>query len=168
MTVGDGLPQPLRHYTWPTVVERLQRWAGEVKRDIDTPDLWAELQRDRELLTSTRYEDVENTPFTSDEQAKIAERLEQIKEYIRATYELTADQYATIDARLDHLEGAAGRVGRIDWRNQLLGVFLGLLVDAVLPAEPVRQTLIVVLRGLAGLFGADGVPELPGAPSDLV
>jgi len=86
MAVSKDLPRPLEHYTWPTVEERIQRWAEEVKRDVETPDLWAQLQREREILTGARYEDVENTPFTSDEQAEIAEQLRQIKEFVKETY----------------------------------------------------------------------------------
>lgn len=39
--------------SWPTVEERVERWAQDVQRDIETPDLWAELQREREILTRT-------------------------------------------------------------------------------------------------------------------
>jgi len=169
LAVGEGAPRPLRHYTWPTLENRIQRWAEEVKQDVDTPDLWAELQRERGILTGPSDEEVENTPFTPDEQAKIAEGFRGIKEYVRTTYELPADQYVTIDKRLDALEDAARRgVRRIDWRNQLLGVFIGLVIDAVLPQEPVRHMLIIVLRGLGSLFGADGVPELPGTPDEIL
>jgi hypothetical protein len=168
--VGDeGFEWPGENFSWDPMDTRIQRWAGDVKRDAEIPDLWAELQREREVLTSTRYEDVENTPFTPDEQTEIAAQLGMLKEYVRATYVLTADQYATIDRRLESLEGAARRgVGRIDWRNQFVGVIVGLMIDAVLPPDAVRQVLVIALRGLALLFGPDGVPELPGAPPGMV
>jgi uracil-DNA glycosylase family 4 len=41
------------------VEERVQRWARDVKRDVDTPDIWADLQREREILTGARYDGVE-------------------------------------------------------------------------------------------------------------
>lgn len=53
-------------FTWPTVEGRVETWSLKVKNDIDTPDLWAEIERAREILTGARYEDVENTQFTSD------------------------------------------------------------------------------------------------------
>ncbi len=168
MVIGEAPPRPLRHYTWPTVEGRIQLWAAEVKRDVETPDLWAELQRERDLI-GARHEDAENTPFTPDEQTEIAAWFRQAKEYIRDRYELSAEQYDAIEARLDQLEDASRRgVGRIDWRNQLVGVLLGLAIDAILPPEPVQQVVILVLRGLAQLFGGHGVPELPGPPPGLV
>lgn len=69
--VGEGAPQQLKAAIWPTVEERVERWARDVQRDVDTPDLLAELQRQREILTGTRYEEIGNTPFTSEEQAEI-------------------------------------------------------------------------------------------------
>jgi hypothetical protein len=78
--VGEGAPQQLEAFTWPTVVERVERWARDVKRDVDTPDLLAELQGEREILSHTHYEAVGNTPFSSEELKEIAEQLRQIKE----------------------------------------------------------------------------------------
>lgn len=169
MIVGDGVPfGPLPQYSWSAVEERFRRWVRDVKQDVETPDLWAELQRERAIITGAGFEEPENTPFTSDEQAEIAQRLRQIKEHVRVTYELTAEQYAAIDKRLDHLEDAAKRgVGRIDWRDQVIGVLLGLVIDAVLPQHPVRQIIVILLRGLGQMFGGEGFPELPGAPPEL-
>ena len=31
--------------------KRVEQWAAKVKTDLETPDLWAELQREREILT---------------------------------------------------------------------------------------------------------------------
>jgi hypothetical protein len=84
--VGESEKWPVGLRTfWMQVEERVRGWAKEVKEDVDTPDLWAEAQREREILTGARYEDVENTPFTSDEQAAIAEHLRQTKEYVTRT-----------------------------------------------------------------------------------
>ncbi len=78
--VGDSASSwPYEAFTWTKVPERVQRWAEEVKHDVDTPDLWAELQREREILTGARYAAVENTLFTPDEQAEIAAQLQEIR-----------------------------------------------------------------------------------------
>jgi len=164
MIVGDGVPQgPLRHYTWPTVVERCQRWAVEVKRDVETPDLWAELQREREILTGARYEDVENTPFTPDEQAQIETTLQEAKTYARRTYELTEEQYVQLDERLDYLVDASRRLGRLDWRHVVIAVLVEAALNQVLPAPLVRDLLGFALRGLAQLFGGGDIPALPSS-----
>lgn len=54
--VGDG---PLERYTrllLPGVTEHAQQWATRVKANDGTRDLWAEHQRERELLNAAGYE----------------------------------------------------------------------------------------------------------------
>lgn len=164
MTVGDGLPQPLQHYTWPTVPERLQRWAEEVKRDFDTPDLWAELQREREILTGARYEDVGNTPFTPEEQADIAEQLREIEEYVKKTYSLSTEQMSLVEARFNDLEAATSRIGRKDWLLMFLGVLFSLIASGLLPPEAVQHILGMAFDGLDHLLGGEVRPTEPPSP----
>jgi hypothetical protein len=160
--VGDSVKWPGGLPTfWIQVEERVRRWAKEVKEDVDTPDRWAESQREREILTGARYEDVENTPFTSDEQAAIAEHLRQTKEYVTRTYSLSDAQILHLEARLDDVAAAASRMGRKDWTLLVCGALLGAFVEGILPQEAVQDILRMTLDGLGSLFGGGGPPELP-------
>jgi hypothetical protein len=53
---------------------------------------------------------------------------------------------------------AAGRLGRIDWRNALVGAILGLVFTVALPPESARD----IIFGLFRAIGQLGLPELPG------
>jgi uncharacterized membrane protein YdfJ with MMPL/SSD domain len=118
--VGDGLQEPVRFGTWRSLVEYIALvWLKEVKLDLETPDLFAELRQERELLTTVSTEDTENTPFT-----------------------------------------AAGRMGRRDWFNVVVGT-LTILGATVLPPEGTRHIFMMLLRSLAQLRGHT-FPELPG------
>ncbi len=142
--------------------QRVEGWAKDVKEDVDTPDLWAELQREREVLTGARYDEVENTPFTSDEQAAIAERLQQTKQYVTSTYSLSDAQILHLEAKLDDIAAAAGRLGRKDWTLLVCGALLGAFVQGILPPEAVQDILRMTLDGLGYLFGGEvGPPQLP-------
>ena len=158
--VGEGAPQQLEAFTWPTVVERVERWARDVKRDVDTPDLLAELQREREILTDTRYEAVGNTPFSSEEQAEIAEQLRQIKEYVSTSYALSEVQARHLEAKLDDIVAAAGRMGRKDWTLWVGGALLGAFVQGILPPEVVQHIIRMTVDGLGYLLGGGGTPPL--------
>jgi hypothetical protein len=68
--VGESPPRPSESFTWAKVDERVQRWSEEVKRDVDTPDLWAELQREGEILTGARYEDL-HSPRTLEQVVRV-------------------------------------------------------------------------------------------------
>ena len=160
--VGEGPAWPSESFSWAKVDERVRRWAEEVTRDVDTPDLWADLQREREILAGAPYEDVENTPFTLDEQAEIADQVRQIKEFVKATYSLSAAKMLTLEAKLDDIEAAAGRIGRKDWQLLLYGVMFTVIVTVLLPPEAVQHILAMVLHGLDHLFsGGSGPPQLP-------
>jgi hypothetical protein len=158
---SEKWPAGLRTF-WIQVEERVRLWAKEVKEDVDTPDLWAELQREREILTGARYDDVENTPFTSDEQAEIAEHLRQTKKYVARTYSLSDAQMRHLEAQLGNIAAAAGRMGRKDWTLLVCGTLLGTFVQGILPPEAVQDILRMTLDGLGYLFGlGDGPPQLP-------
>jgi hypothetical protein len=160
--VGEDPPWPSEAYSWTKVAERVRRWAEDVKRDVGTPDLWAELQRARELLTDPRYEEVENTPFTSDEQTEIAAQLREIRQVAQTTYSLSDAEMRSLDARLGYLEAAAGRLGRTDWRGVFVGVIITVILAGLLPPEAVHHVFVTTLLGLEHLFGGDGVPLAPG------
>jgi hypothetical protein len=164
---GEGPPWPYEVYSWQSLIPRVERWLGEVKRDLETPDLWAELQQERELLGGRLDDAVQNTPFTPEEQAQIAKQLRELKEHVKTTYSLSENELAALDSRLNYLEDAAGRLPRIDWRNLLVGTMLTLIVTALLPPEAVRAILLIALHGLDHLFGGGGTPLAPGGTREL-
>jgi hypothetical protein len=142
---------------WSYMPGWVKTWGGYIKREFDVPNLWAELQRQGELVSGSL--EIENTLFTREEQAQISQQLGELKEYVRATYELTQPQLQALGSRLDYLEDAARRLPRIDWRNALVGALLGLVLNAAIPPEPIRDALGSLLRGLSHMFG--GLPKLP-------
>ena len=100
--VGDGSDWPVSAYSWRTIFPRISTWLEDVKRDLETPDLWAELQQEGELLLGATSDDLtENTPFTADEQNEIAARLHALAEHARRTYSLgSADASPRREAQL--------------------------------------------------------------------
>lgn len=104
--------------------------------------------------------DTENTPFTDDEQLEIATKLADMKSYMETTHGLSMDQMETLEGRLKYLQEAAGRMGRVDWRNATAGVFLGMIVNVTLPGDVARDALVTLLRSMSHMFGHP-IPELP-------
>jgi hypothetical protein len=145
--------------SWESQLVYVKSWLVYLKREWHAPNLWAELSKQKALFASDGGE-VANTPFTRAEQAEITRELAEIKAYVRKTYKLSESQYEAFNARLDYFEEAASRLGRIDWRNAFVGAFVGAVMQAVIPPEPVQDALNLVLRGLGQLFGVS-LPELP-------
>ncbi len=154
--VGDGAVWPTGPNYWQSLLARISTWLEEVKQDLDTPDLWAELQREGELLGAGSSVVTENTPFTADEQREIAERLKKLGEYVRVTHSLSMAQMQALQEKIDYLVTASNRFGRKDWLILFMGVIFGYLFSAGLPPESAHTIFTAFLRGIGFLY-----PELP-------
>jgi hypothetical protein len=161
--VGEAAPWPYQEVIWPKVVERVEQWAAKVKTDLETPDLWAELQREREIL-SWAPDEAENTPFTPDEQAEIIKHLDELKEYVKNTHSLAQDQIVALEEGFKELATATTRLGRNDWRLMFFGVVLTFIAAGVLPPDAVHGFLWMALHGLQHFFGGGVDPSPPQLP----
>jgi hypothetical protein len=131
-------------------------WLQVLKNDLNTPDLWAELQCDAELLGAGFDTVTDNTPFTAGEKTEIAARLQELAKCARETYSLSQEQMRALDAKMDYLIKAAGRLGRKDWLTVYIGAILSFILGAALPSESVHGLLLTALRAMGLLY-----PELP-------
>ena len=154
ITAGFG---PARWYE--VVPAHVRHWLRFLDRELTTIDPWAQIRADRELRAGQDSE-LENTPFTPDEQAAINGQLRELTEYIRTAGGLTPAQMQPIELQVTYLDDAATRLGRVDWRTAFAGVMFTLFAEAAAPPEVLRQGMALVLRGLSHLFGVD-LPELP-------
>ncbi len=154
-TLAEGLDRPYEVYSWQSFLPRVEDWLDSLKRDLDTPDLWAELRREAELLGAGSNRVTENTPFTPDEQKEIAARLDKLAKDVSHALSLSGVQMKALEVRLDYLVDALGRLGRKDWLNAFIGVTLAYMLSVALPPESARGILLTFLRSI-GLF----YPEL--------
>jgi hypothetical protein len=148
----DTAETELDKYTWAGVLTSVEVWLGSVKLDRETPDLWAELSRHREMLGPAPGKAGENTPFSAVEQREVGKRLRDTKEYVKGSYALSEDQVIVLDDMVAYMEEAGARLGRIDWRNAAAGAMLGALVSAAIPPEVVRAFLNMLFEGIGHFF----------------
>lgn len=145
---GDWPAFPYKEYGWTPVEVRVKSWLDDVKRDIETPDLWAELQGEAKLLGAASDEATENTPFTSQEKKEIVGQLNEFAEYAQHTYSLSTTQMSDLNAKLDYLAKATDRLGRIDWRNIFIGSIFSFVIAAALSPESARDMFFILMRGI--------------------
>jgi len=155
---GDAPSWPYDAYSWDGVMQRVNLWLGDLKRDLEMPDLWADLQREAGLLGGASDGVTKNTPFTPSEREEIVNGLQELGEEIKQTYALSEAQVRVLDAKLDYLIDAAGRLGRIDWREVFAGAILSLIITAALPPEAIRHIFLTLLRAIGHFFGLPGLP----------
>jgi len=112
--VGDGPVWPTSATSWHSLMERVSTWLEEVKRDFETPDLWAELQRENKLLRAGSNELTENALFTPDEQKEIARRLRELAKSVKQTYAFSETKTQLLEqSSTTSLTLRVGLVGRI-------------------------------------------------------
>jgi hypothetical protein len=150
----------IRCKDWDDVLEKLGYWADEVKYVNDTPDFWEELKRAPEILAAVQQPDASNAPFTPDEQAEIANRLDEIKQLVREQFELTDEQVAAIDQRLDDAGEASKRLGRKDWLMAFYGGVISTVITDAVPSGVIQTVLTTVVHGIAHIFGIGGPPPI--------
>jgi hypothetical protein len=147
--VGDGPEWALDAYSWEAVIRSLGIWLADVKRDLETPDLWAGLQQDAAVLLRAYSDDTtENTPFTVGEQNEIASRLRELAEYVKLAHALSAAQRRDLDANVDFAIESLSRLGKIDWRNAFVGALVGYVFAAGLAPDSARAIFLHFLRGI--------------------
>jgi hypothetical protein len=154
--VGDGPDWSYDAYSWQALATRVSTWLQEVKRDFETPDLWAELRREVHLLEVASNEVTENTPFTQDEQKQIAARLQGLAKHLSDASPLSEAQKQIFNVKLDYLVDGSRRLGRKDWLNIFIGVTLSFLLSTAFPPDVARGIFSTCLRAIGLLY-----PELP-------
>jgi hypothetical protein len=155
MTVGEGR-QRIRIGFGPK--RALSVWLRRVRRDIETPDLWARFESDRELLDTTApAHENDNTGFTTDEQIEIQEQLDAIRSYALTSGRFTDDELDLLNAKLDRLIESSRHSRRFDWRDQVWGALLGAIASNALPQEATLEVLRMVAGAVGHLFGQPGL-----------
>jgi hypothetical protein len=158
LTWIEGQERARRMLTWRGVLGRLCRWLMEVKNDLETPDLWADWQRQAGLLQATSEDITENAPFTSAEQTDIAARLPEWADHAQRAHSLSSAQTQVLVQKVQYLTEAARHMGRKDWLNVCTGTIFGNTLTASLPPEAAREIFFSVSRAVGHLFG---LPMLP-------
>jgi hypothetical protein len=159
-----GLERQIGHTTvfgWNAVMNEFRAWLERAEREWNAPDLWAGVMTERELAGATGPAGPsDETSFTEDERALIADQLQEIRELIVTRAELNEAQIEQLDERLDYVQNASSRLTRRDWANIFVSSILSFAIEHALGSEVVSEVLRYSARTLGHLFGGD----LPGLP----
>ncbi len=158
---GEGPPEARTDLSQYGLMQQLNLWLSQVKQDISTPDLWAQLQGQAKLLATISDEAIDNTSFTPEEREEIAGQLRELRDYVTRTHSLSAAQARLLDEKLVYLVDASRRVGRKDWLLMAAGVMLSFVLGAALPPDAVSDVLATLLTSIGHVLG-HGPLGLPG------
>lgn len=158
-------PENLQHRNnqwldWKGVVTHFGAWAQNLAAELKHPDFWQTGSETKRIVESATRDDIENTPFSPEEQKALHQKLDEIKNYVLATHNLSEEQAETLTKRFDYLKDSATRVGRKDWVVIALGIISGYYLQAALPPEALKD-VIKLTWGLVSEFFGVGPSLLP-------
>lgn len=155
---GEGRAvQHLSTSFWEGQIEYTQKWAYRLKQEIDTPNLWQELEKYRPTFSLVPPEQLLNEPIPSYEVDEIVDKINELSDKMEQLFELTEEQNKFIRSRLKYLAEAAKRQGRLDWVHTCIGVLVTIATAlAMAPAETTRLWQLVknLLGGFIRLIGS--------------
>jgi len=123
--------------TWEGQLAYVKSWLVYLKREIESPDLWGAIAQESEFINATNSED-DNSPFNKEEKKYITSGINEIRQYLLEVHKMDAE---IIEPRLKYLEEASERLGRKDWKNVLLSVIIGIILNATVTPESSRDIL---------------------------
>jgi len=130
-------------------MSRFKTWLSYVKRDIETPDLWASISQEANIINAAS-EAGSNTPFSEDEKNYIKNGLNEIKQYLLTAHKLDPE---LVEGKINYLIESSGRMGRKDWITLLVGALVGIVSAAYLPPETTRDIFRFVGAVLRNILG---------------
>jgi len=116
---GEGIEN-----SWLLQKNKVQEWAHLLKKEIDTPDLWQEIQKYQATFSLAPPAQLLNEPIPAYEAEKISNALQSLASQIEQQFELTNQQSKFVNSKLDYLAEAAKRQGHLDWIHTCIGVLI--------------------------------------------
>jgi len=125
---------------WPGQLRNVEAWALNLRRELEEPDLWATISQEKRLAEGAS-EASGNSPFSLEEQQRLAQDVKEIREFIARTFSLNQEQAKFVDDRLNYLTESAERLGRKDWINLALSVLMTIIIGLAMPPDASRELL---------------------------
>lgn len=122
--------------SWAVQADHFNNWLGDVKRELEAPDLWASISGEAKIIEAASELETGNAFFTEAEKRVVLSGLTEIKQYLLTAHKLDSE---LIEPRLNYLIEASDRVGKKDWINILISTLVGIVITAALPPEVTRE-----------------------------
>ena len=123
---------------WKLALRYVYIWAACVKREIDAPDLWAEIGKYKNSISLAIPEDVSENPIPAFEVEEIEDRLSKLSDTIIARFDLQEDESKFVRQKLNYLSESAKKQPRRDWQLMLIGSLVSIAFNLALDSEKAK------------------------------
>jgi len=137
---------------WDHQLRDVAKWLGFLKKEIDQPDLWSEMEKyrieeDREVLSH-----VINEPFSANQAEQIQIGLLKVRSYLEQFTKKNEEQTTFVNEQLDYLVDAAKRQGKRDWLHTSIGVIMTITTALALAPEEAKNIWELLKNTLGGIL----------------
>lgn len=150
-----GLVQRSHPSSWHDHRQHFSIWLNSLRQELEEPDLWltndegSDQQMNLALIPLDVFRPTtDNSAFVEQEIKGITRLLSAMGNAIRQSTDLSAEQHRITREKLEYLEDAAKKHGRIDWLNIFVGTMVNILssLSQTQVAYYLRQLCGTVLR----------------------
>ncbi|MFC1693675.1 hypothetical protein ACFL1R_09240 [Candidatus Latescibacterota bacterium] len=125
--------------SWGVMLANVTKWAYCLKREIEAPDLWEEFEKYRTSFSLVPSGEIVNENIPYHEAERIIEAIHSLESEIAKKFELDEQQIKFVNSKLEYLEGAVKRLGRLDWVSICMATFMSIASHLALnPEEAVK------------------------------
>ncbi|MHA2113773.1 MAG: hypothetical protein ACW98W_20145 [Candidatus Hodarchaeales archaeon] len=126
-----------------TIYEIFKTWLEEVVKEyIDEqslPDLWKQLEQQREFIPSAKMEKDDTLPYSDEEKTQLRLSINEFRLQIISNFKPDDDQMKVVDDRLNYLSEALDRLNRIDWKSVALSSLIAISTALSLDTQKGQQ-----------------------------
>ena len=137
-------------------------WLTYLKREVAAPDLWAIAIQSKEFASVATQVESDNTTFSTGERKYIVEKLAEIEKYLVTTDQVNSDHREFVHLQFKYLAESAERLGRKDWKNNLVGVITNIVIAVVFAPQRTQELFTMIASAFLPLF--KHVLQLPAVP----
>ena len=124
---------------WLSSIKKYFNYLAEEEQEQMLPDLWSELSLPPS--SSPSLLNLQNTPFSKEEQIRISESLRDYLEEVKKRGILTTEQLNLLQEQTEDLVKSSKRLGRKDWLQAAVGALIGVTLSAGL-TSPIAVEVI--------------------------
>jgi hypothetical protein len=119
--------------SWSEKKKYISRWLQNLKQELDLPDKWADFLKSGQTI-EWNLASSEGERFSYQEVEEIIAAKERAKIKI-SELRLLPEQFHLIEGKLDYIAEKSKSLGKVDWKNIMIGTLVSLVVQLALPPE---------------------------------
>ena len=139
-------------FDWPRVLSEARGWFGDLRREIDAPDLWELASSQQRAWLGPVSDADEDRRFQQPEAKEIKKQLDEIEALLLKTFVKAERDRVYVRRELKYLRDGLDRLSRRDWKGIVVSTLIGIATNLAVDTETGRQILDLSLARLGPFF----------------